>query len=73
MPYEKILIVCDRGVLDSEAFLSELEFQFLMKEIGVNEIELRDNYDAVFHLVSAAKGAEQFYTLENNKARSEGG
>lgn len=72
MPYEKILIVCDRGILDSKAFLSELEFQYLMKELKVNEIELRDNYDAVFHLVSAAKGAEKFYTLENNKARSEG-
>ena len=28
-------------------------------------------YDAVFHLVTAAQGAERFYTLENNQARSE--
>ena len=39
--------------------------------MNASEIELRDNYDAVFHLVTAAKGAEKFYTLENNKARSE--
>lgn len=71
MPQEKILIVCDRGILDSKAFLNEVEFQYLVKELKANEVELRDNYDAVFHLVSAAKGAEQFYTLENNKARSE--
>jgi CYTH domain-containing protein/thymidylate kinase len=67
----KILIVCDRGALDSKAYLSNLEFQTVMKKLGVNEIELRDNYDAVFHLVSAAKGAEEFYSLENNKARME--
>lgn len=67
----KVLIVCDRGALDGKAYLSELEFQQLMKMTGTNEVELRDNYDAVFHLVSAAKGAEDFYTLENNKARME--
>ena len=67
----KVLIVCDRGLLDSKAYLSELDFQYLMKLLNTNEIELRDNYDAVFHLVTAAKGAEEFYTLENNKARME--
>ncbi|MBQ8199100.1 MAG: CYTH domain-containing protein, partial [Lachnospiraceae bacterium] len=39
--------------------------------LGTNEVELRDNYDAVFHLVTAAKGAEEFYTTENNSARTE--
>jgi CYTH domain-containing protein len=34
-------------------------------------LELRDHYDAVFHLVTAARGAEQFYTLANNAARYE--
>lgn len=72
MKKEKVLIVCDRGFLDSKAYLSELQFQYILKDINANEIELRDNYDAVFHLVTAAKGAEEFYTLENNAARSEG-
>ena len=67
----KVLIVCDRGMLDSKAYLNELEFQTLIKKLDASEIELRDNYDAVFHLVTAAKGAEEFYTLENNKARME--
>ena len=32
--------------------------------------QLRDQrYEAVVHLVTAAIGAERFYTLENNKAR----
>jgi CYTH domain-containing protein len=34
-------------------------------------VELRDNYDAVFHLVTAAKGAEKHYTTANNTARTE--
>ena len=68
---DKILIVCDRGTLDSKAFMDPLDFQNLLRICNVNEIELRDNYDAVFHLVSASKGASEFYTLENNKARSE--
>ena len=68
---EKVLIICDRGTLDSKAYISELEFQNLLRMYNTNEIELRDNYDAVFHLVSAAKGASEYYTLENNPARRE--
>ena len=34
--------------------------------------ELREGrYNAVYHLVTAAEGAEQFYTLENNAVRTE--
>lgn len=68
---DKILIVCDRGIMDSKAFLTDLQFSSILFELNKNEIELRDNYDAVFHLVTAAKGAEEFYTLENNTARTE--
>ena len=46
-------------------------FGQLLKELNTDEIELRDGYDAVFHLVTAAKGAKECYTLENNSARSE--
>ena len=69
--HDKILIICDRGIMDSKAYLSNLEFSTVLNELNKNEIELRDNYDAVFHLVTAAKGAEEFYTTENNSARSE--
>lgn len=71
MDDEKILIVCDRGTMDGKAFIDKLEFQNILKTLNSNEIELRDNYDAVFHLVTAAKGAEKYYTKENNKARYE--
>ena len=71
MDTEKVLIVCDRGALDNKAYMNETEFAEAMKSIGSNEVELRDNYDAVFHLVTAAKGAEEFYTTANNSARTE--
>ena len=71
MPGEKILIVCDRGTLDNKAYLTELEFAYIMENLKCNEVELRDRYDAVFHLVTAAKGAEKFYTTVNNSARTE--
>ena len=71
MTADKILIVCDRGTLDNKAYMNDIEFAEVIQFIGSNEVELRDNYDAVFHLVTAAKGAEEFYTTANNSARTE--
>jgi transcriptional regulator with XRE-family HTH domain len=71
MPYSKILIVCDRGVMDNKAYVKPIDFLSILRDIKSNETILRDSYDAVFHLVSAAKGAEKYYTLENNQARTE--
>lgn len=71
MNSEKILIVCDRGMLDSKAYMKQSEFKRLLKEMNSTEVRERDSYDAVFHLATAAKGKEQFYTLENNTARTE--
>lgn len=72
MDSNKILIVCDRGMLDNKAYMSDIEFRRLLKEFNTNEIKERDSYDAVFHLVTAAKGAEKYYTVLNNEARTEG-
>jgi CYTH domain-containing protein len=71
MPQDKILIVCDRGELDNRAYMTDEEFACVLDDLGKTEMELRDDYDAVFHLVTAAKGAAEFYTLENNGARYE--
>lgn len=71
MDASKVLIVCDRGALDNKAYMDDLEFMQALEYLGTNEIELRDNYDAVFHLVTAANGAEKFYTTANNSARTE--
>jgi CYTH domain-containing protein len=71
MPKEKILLVCDRGALDNKAYMTQADFDKVLDIVGHNEVELRDSYEAVFHLVTCAKGAEEFYTLENNGARTE--
>ena len=71
MKNDKILIVCDRGMLDNKAYMKEAEFKRLLRELGSSETRERDSYDAVFHLVTAAKGKEEVYTLANNQARTE--
>ncbi len=71
MKASKVLIVCDRGAMDNRAYMNNEEFAHVLEYLGTNEIELRDSYDAVFHLVTAAKGAEEFYTTANNSARTE--
>ena len=59
MKNDKILIVCDRGMLDNKAYMRDAEFKRLLKDFNTNEIKERDSYDAVFHLVTAAKGKEE--------------
>ena len=71
MPSEKVLIVCDRGMLDNKAYMTPDAFSNTLYELKLNEVEIRDNYDAVFHLITAADGAEEFYTTANNTARTE--
>lgn len=71
MKDQKILIVCDRGALDNKAYMNNEEFSEVLSYVNMSEVELRDKYDAVFHLVTAAKGAEEFYTTANNEARIE--
>lgn len=68
---EKVVIVCDRGALDNKAYMTEREFYEILHRLDLDEVTLRDNYDAVFHLCTAAKGAVEFYTTANNKARTE--
>ena len=71
MASERILIVCDRGTIDNKAYMDGLDFQNMIEFLSTSEVELRDRYDAVFHLVTAAKGALEFYTTTNNSARTE--
>lgn len=47
------------------------EFAEAIQFVGFTEEELCQSYDAVFHLVTAAKGAEAHYTTANNLARTE--
>lgn len=45
----------------------------MMASNGWNNVELRDNrYNQIIHMVSAANGAEDFYSTEDHVCRSEG-
>ncbi len=49
------------------------EWQELISGLDYDSIRLRDaRYDQVVHMMTAAKGAEPFYQLDNNATRSEG-
>jgi AAA domain len=66
------VILCDRGTMDNRVYLPEREFASIMEDLHTDLVELRDHrYDAVFHLVTAADGAPHYYSLENNKVRTE--
>eukprot|EP01135_Chromosphaera_perkinsii_P002734 Nk52_evm102s226 gene=Nk52_evmTU102s226 len=66
------IVVCDRGTMDTAAFLDDDTWANMMEENDWNVTSLRDKrYDAVIHLVTAAIGAESFYTTANNNARTE--
>lgn len=67
-----VLIISDRGTMDISNYVERTMWQALLDELGLSEIKLRDaRYDAVIHMVTAAQGAEEFYTLENNAFRGE--
>lgn len=68
---EPCIIVCDRGTMDISAYMAPEMWQTLTRAVGTSSAELRERYDAVLHLVSAADGAEQFYTTANNAQRLE--
>lgn len=67
------LIICDRGVMDASAFVSKEKWDRMMRTNSWNSVELRDNrYNQIVHMVSAANGAEAFYSTEDHACRSEG-
>ncbi len=66
------VLVCDRGLMDGAAYVEPEVWDELLREQGVGVVDLRDQrYDAVIHLVTAAEGAEQFYSNQNNAVRYE--
>lgn len=65
LPFEKILLVCKRGTVDAKAYMSNRDFEYMLKERNLNEVELRDAYDAVFHLVTSASGAEEYFLIDD--------
>lgn len=67
-----VLVVTDRGTKDGEAYIGKEAFDGILHDLDLTQAKVRDErYQAVFHLVSAARGAPQAYTTANNTARRE--
>ncbi len=68
---DRQVLICDRGCMDSKAYMSTKDFEKLLIGLGKSEVDLRDRrYEAIFHLVTAAEGREKYYNLDN-PARTE--
>ena len=68
---KETLIVCDRGAVDCQAYLSDADYEALLARFELTHAALLARYDAVFHMVSTAVDAPRAYTLANNSARTE--
>ena len=66
-----IVLLMDRGVMDTKAFVSEEAWEEMLDVHGWDEEQFLRRYDSVIHLVSTAIGAEDHYSGENNEARRE--
>lgn len=68
----KVVVISDRGLLDGMAYCDREYFEKeVLRKINMSVLDAMARYDGVFHLVTAAIGAEEFYTTANNKARME--
>lgn len=76
---DKLVILYDRGLCDQMAYISRDKFEKLLAARGMNMSDVYAHYDCVFHLVTAAKGATEYYVWNdpskddcgNNAARRE--
>jgi len=70
---DKVLIVCERGALDYKVHLTQTDFDILMEKLNTNEVDLRESYDAVFHLISVVNISEEAYYKhkKNDKGKIE--
>lgn len=69
---KKVVILYDRGIVDCLAYMDGGKYCDILEGLGLNPYQVKhDRYKAVIHMRTAADGAEEFYTLENNEARYE--
>lgn len=66
------VILCDRGLMDGAAYTDKESWDKLLAKVNLNSTSCREGrYNAVFHMVTAANGAAEYYSLDNNAARTE--
>lgn len=71
-PDYKVIVICDRGIMDGEAyFKNSKEFEDILMSYGLSKAKVYRRYDMVLFLRSAAVGAPQFYTTMDGTPRDE--
>ena len=68
---DKVLVVCDRGLMDGGGYLSDDEFDAIMREHEVTREAAFARYGAVFHLESVARSTHGTYSHKSNASRME--
>lgn len=69
---KQVIILYDRGILDNKAYCGDYtNFDSIMNNENISEIEALDNYDLVFDLISLAVCNPDKYTQKNNIQREE--
>jgi CYTH domain-containing protein/thymidylate kinase len=68
---QQVVIVYDRAECDTRAYMAEDAFFAVLHRHNLTLAEVRDSYDLVVHMVTAADGAAEYYTTANNPARRE--
>lgn len=71
VPNEKVIILCDRAVMDNRAYLeTQEEFDYLLKKNGVDEQQVVHSYDLVIDLISTATLKKDSYQLDGIRDES---
>lgn len=66
-----VVIIGDRGALDIAAYSGEDMFGAILEKLQLSRSALLRRYDIVLHMVTAADGAEGFYSNATNEIRKE--
>ena len=67
----KCVILSDRGILDSKAYLGQELFTELLEKNNLKEEDLGNQYDMVIHMVTVATDVKNRYNTTTNTARFE--
>ena len=68
---EKYVILSDRSTIEPAVYVGYSVLSDILQTYNKNIITVRDSYDLVLHLTTTAKGAEEYYTIDNNETRTE--
>ena len=59
------------GACDVAAYVPPDLWQAILQRLNIKHTQLLNRYDLICHLVTAANGAESYYTLSTNHTRTE--